>query len=439
MTNPREDTGAFGAELRRRRVAADISLGALARKTHYTKGYLSRVETGKQRPSEYLARRCDALLGADGALSALVAPAETAATADEPVVETVEDLWLLGMGADGESAFRAVGRREVLAFGAASLAGLRLGGGSSVAGHGAPAGRHMGRAVHEFRVLFDHTRRVGQSTSPSLVLPLAVAQAHALRALMPEAGGADRTRLGVLAARNAEYAGWMAQESGDDRAALWWTRKAVDLAAEVGDDGLAAYALVRHALVTMYQGDARSTVDLARRAQEQRGLPPRVLGLAAQREGQGHALAGDRDRCMRALDRARELLRQASDDPGDGPVLGTSTIAEPVGVVSGWCLYDLGRPEEAAAVLDVEVARIPRDALRARARFGVRQALAHAAAGEVEHACELTTDLLDVVGAVDSHTVAADLRTLAGTLRRWHTHRMVRDLDPALNDLLRRA
>lgn len=97
------------------------------------------------------------------------------------------------------------------------------------------------------------------------------------------------------------------QESGNERAALWWTQRAVDLASAGGDRHLAGYALVRRALVTLYHDDAKETIALARQAQDN-SLPPRIRGLAAQREAQGHAIAGDRDACLRTLDRARDLL-----------------------------------------------------------------------------------------------------------------------------------
>ncbi|GHA39063.1 hypothetical protein GCM10010372_44060 [Streptomyces tauricus] len=47
--------------------------------------------------------------------------------------------------------------------------------------------------------------------------------------------------------------GWLVQETGDERAALWWTQRAVDLAAASGDQALADYALVRRALVTLHR------------------------------------------------------------------------------------------------------------------------------------------------------------------------------------------
>ncbi|MFD0488329.1 helix-turn-helix domain-containing protein [Saccharopolyspora spinosporotrichia] len=54
----------FGAELRRLRIAAGMALSELARRVHYSKGYLSKVETGLKPAQPDLARRCDAALDA---------------------------------------------------------------------------------------------------------------------------------------------------------------------------------------------------------------------------------------------------------------------------------------------------------------------------------------------------------------------------------------
>ena len=94
--------------------------------------------------------------------------------------------------------------------------------------------------------------------------------------------------------------------------------------------------------------------------------------------------------------------------------------------------HELGRPKEASEILDAEVARIRPQALRSRARYGVRQALAHAAAGEVDRACTLTTELLSITDVVSSATITTDLRRLARVLARWHQHAPVRELYPAL-------
>ncbi|WP_018685088.1 XRE family transcriptional regulator [Actinokineospora enzanensis] len=62
----------FGTELRRRRQERGWSLAALAAATHFTKGYLSKIENGRLRANPELARSCDRVLDAGGELAALV-------------------------------------------------------------------------------------------------------------------------------------------------------------------------------------------------------------------------------------------------------------------------------------------------------------------------------------------------------------------------------
>ncbi|MER7367450.1 helix-turn-helix domain-containing protein [Nonomuraea wenchangensis] len=60
-----------GAALRRLRAARGLSLKELSRLTHYSKGYLSKVETGEKALSVGVARRCDAVLETGGELTGL--------------------------------------------------------------------------------------------------------------------------------------------------------------------------------------------------------------------------------------------------------------------------------------------------------------------------------------------------------------------------------
>src|SRR5262249_11341445 len=151
-----------------------------------------------------------------------------------------------------------------------------------------------------FRAQFDQTRRLGQVTGPGVVLPMVIAQTQAVRGMAAAAAGsAEQVALLHLAARYAEFAGWMAQGARDDPVALGWTRRAGELAGAVGDRELGAHAWVRQALITLYREDAVQTVELAQRAQLDPRVSPRIRGLAALREAQGHALGGDYNSCQR--------------------------------------------------------------------------------------------------------------------------------------------
>jgi hypothetical protein len=244
----------------------------------------------------------------------------------------------------------------------------------------------------------------------------------------------------TLAARYAEFVGWMAQEAGDDRIALGWTRVAAEIACTAGDQDLMAHTWVRQALVTLYAQDAAQTVELAKRAQDESGVSARIRGLAALRVAQGYALGGDRNACLRALDQGRELLAAAAH--GDSrsrnwPALGPTSVADIGAVVTGWCLHDLGMPAQATEALSAEFARMPGTARRAKTRYGTRLALAYLDAGEVDAACSLLNQLLDEVEAVDSATIRLDIARFARSLPRWRSHPPARDLQARLPAVLR--
>lgn len=423
----------FGPELRRLRIAAGFTLTRLAASVHYSKGQLSKVETGNKRASIEFARLCDTALGADGALAALVTSSPGRKPA-RPSFSPSEDAPVM---TDDPAAPPRTGprhsptRRQLMATGAASVLAIGAVGPTDPVPRGAAGDTLLQASLG----LLDQYRRIGQVTPPDVLVPALAEQVRSLRSLAVRTGSRSGLHLLALSSRFAEYTGWLAQEAGDDDAALRWTAHAVDLADGAGDHDLASYAFVRRALLTYYRGDAADTIALAEAAHSDR-LPPRIRGLAAQRKAQGHALAGEYDSCLRSLDHARALLAEESGATAGSPVLGTTHLIDPVSMITGWCLLDLGRPRAAADALDRECARLPEHAWRTQARYGVRRALAHAVAGEIDQACVITGDVLHLATSVGSATIATDLRRLARTLARHPRHRSYLALAPRLTAAL---
>lgn len=414
----------FGARLRSLRMSAGMSMGELAKRVSYSKSYLSKIENDLKPPSALVARQCDNILGAGGELTALVPVVGQAA----PDAGTDGELWVMSLAGNGDLGFR-----PVVDDTAASVTGAGL---DAVFTEGARS--EIDQVVVEgLWASFGELRKLGQVTSPVVVLGTVIAHVHTLRTLAGDSQEPVRTWLLLLAARVAEYAGWMSQEAGDERSALWWTKRAVRFAHAGRDTRLASYAFVREAELALYRQDALATIGLAGRAQADGGAGQRILGLAARAEAQGHALAGDQDSFLRALDRAAERLATA-EPAAAGQLFGSSNVDDEVSLARGWALCDLGRPAEAAAILDRQVVKIPATARRARARFGARRALAHACAGEVEEACAVAASVLADARYVDSATVRVDLRQLTRTLARWRDHAEVRALFPELIRALNR-
>jgi hypothetical protein len=246
----------------------------------------------------------------------------------------------------------------------------------------------------------------------------------------------DSAGLWQMAARYAEYIGWMSQESGNDQQAWWWTALAVRMAERAGDESWRPFALLRRADMTLYADDALQTIELTQRAQADAAATARVRGLAAQREAQGHAMLGDVESCLRALDRSAPLLDEAARLSAT-PALGTWTTPDATMMVRGWCLVDLGRPAEGAALLERAITGFADGASRNRARWSVRAALAHATADEIERACEIVEWLAADLRQIDSATVRHDVRLLQREFRRRARQPRVRELMPILAELLR--
>ena len=232
---------AFGVELRRRRMAAGLSLASLATMVHYHKSYLSKVETGSKPPTRDLALRCEAALECAGQLALLVP------LAHEPAGPGADkaDVWMLSLAIDSSGDFISV-----------------------------PPGSSPPRpcplvgpaAIASFTVMYDQLRQLGQCMAPPVLLGMLLAPTQALCAAARQSRSADRQQALAVAAHYAEYAGWIAQEAGDDAQALWLTNLAVRLATDAGDHEMAAYGLVRRGLLAMYRGDAAGTIEPAWRA-----------------------------------------------------------------------------------------------------------------------------------------------------------------------------
>jgi hypothetical protein len=419
----------FGPELRRRRQLAQLSLTQLADRIHYSKGHLSKIESGDKAANPVLARLCDTALGARGALVAMVAT-EPAVVEDEEQDDA--DLgggsWAMRLSSDGTMQLaRDVG--DSVAFHDASAFGPSFGAARLPADPTA--------LLAMFGVRFEQTRALSQMMSPALVLPGLLGETHLLRGLAGRAPQESAALLWRLTAQFAEFAGWMFQELGGNRQAIWWTEYAVAMAEKGADLSLRPYGLFRRSDITLHADDPRSTIDLARRIQADPATTVRVRGLAVQREAHAHALLGDYDACMLALDQSAALLDEAKQAHSGGRLLGMTLTPDPTMMARGWCLFDLGKPAEAAEVLETGIGGFAAGANRARARYAVRTALAQAAADEVERACEIVEWLADDLRQIDSATVRHDVRLLHRELRRRSGQSRVRDLLPVLADLLR--
>lgn len=409
-----------------------MSLAVLAAKIPCSKEYLSKIERGKGNPSDAIAQACDAKLRAGGQLVALLG--RPSRNSSDALVDSASESggpgpWSLQLEADGvidfvarDPAAPAEGAPAVAAKWAITP-GLRENGSAA-------------ETLTMFRTLFHQYRSLGQCSSPSVVAPMTITATATLRGLGRAAPPAQRGEALRLAARFAEYTGWMAQEAGNDPAARWWTGQAARLAKAGGDHEMAAYALLRQAELALCQGDSMSTVALAHAAAT-RASGRRTRELAAQREAQGHALMGNESECRRALERGAELADDVGPEGDGSPSLGSTHLPDLTAFITAWCLRELGETEEAVALLDAGQDTIAPHAVRARGRNGARLALALADAGEIERACAVAESVAQDVMTTDSATIRAELRQLRSSLATRRKHPAVHATLPVIAASLR--
>lgn len=389
-----------GEALRRSRLAAGLSLGALAARTHYDKGYLSKVERGLRKPSAEFIRHCDAVLEAEGELTRMAVPPSPPAfvkadsfTPPASVKEAIgwQEWWSRAW----------TERTEPDAFEDA----------------------YKDEAGSAYLALFASLRQIGQCDRPDRALRGILALIDVLRDAFLSSQDGWRERL--LAAYCCELAGWMYQERGRFNEADSWTRAAAALAR--GTE-LAAYARVRQAEIAVHHGEVDSALKWVESIDEVPEVSARVRGFAAHRRAQAYAVAGETSGCLKALSQAEDWLNRAEATTGYPLTLGSSTIVDPCGLTTGWCHLVLGNHDAALDSLERESAALPQTSRRVRAVYGACLGTAYVATGQVDAACVVGREALTELQQTRSHAAYVQLRSLAKYLLRLRQHVEAQDL-----------
>jgi tetratricopeptide (TPR) repeat protein len=200
-----------------------------------------------------------------------------------------------------------------------------------------------------------------------------------------------------LAAKYAESAAWLYEDSGDMRGARHWTVRSMEWALEAGDRLMMSWVLFRHAEYAAAEGDAAAAAGAAAAARREGGeLPGPMQAAILQLEAHAHALDGAEAACLAALDQAHELAA-SPDDPGDASN-GHGSFCTPgyVEMQRGRCWLRLGRPAQARAALDHAIVSLPPVYRRDRGVALSALAAAFAAIGEPAEAAEVATQALGV-------------------------------------------
>jgi transcriptional regulator with XRE-family HTH domain len=252
------------------------------------------------------------------------------------------------------------------------------------------------------------------------MLPIAAQQMVFVEHLLDGSRGRTRHQLLGVAARFAEFTGWLHQDAGHLRAAMQWSDTALGFAGEAADVRLTSYIQMRKSNIASDAGTPEMAVGFARDAlQRPKELTPRLKAVALRQEAHGHAVAGDHDRCARALDQALQFALDAPDDDTDIARYCTSGFVE---MEAAQCWVELGDPARALATLEQALTGWNSSFRRDLGMCLARLAVAHAGTGHVEKAMTIARHALTIASETRSRRTANQLYRTSDLLTTTGAH-----------------
>ncbi|MFD7507668.1 transcriptional regulator [Streptomyces sp. NPDC059850] len=239
-------------------------------------------------------------------------------------------------------------------------------------------------------------------------------------------------------ARLTELAGYMAIDTGQSGLAQRYYIQALRLAQAAGDRGYGGYVLAASMSHLAAQlGNPREIAQLAKAAQEgSRGqVPSRAESMFLAAEARGHALMGDAPACQHAAGRALDAMERAvgSGGPsGDEPPwiqhFDHAYLADEL----AHCHRDLGQAEPARRRAEEALAGHPEGRVRRRAIGLLLLATAHVQGREVEQACHVGGQAVDLLQTLRSNRGAEYLDDFQQRLEPYRDEPVVREFGARL-------
>jgi tetratricopeptide (TPR) repeat protein len=289
----------------------------------------------------------------------------------------------------------------------------------------------------------DHLERVTVAleqlepqVSPAALLGPVVGHLDAVGDLLQgEPPQAMRRQLLSLAGETAGIAGWLVWDRADGRAAAGYFRAGLEAAVEAGDSALGAYLMGSAAC----QPSESERPEWRLRVLEDRsfgftpsdGTAPTRAWLATL-EAEAHALTGDEPRCRAAMERAGTEMRSAAGAGGDARPRVTFLDDSYLDGECGLFLARLGHAEEARQYLEPALATLGAERIKTRTRLLTALGAAYANEGEIDEACRLGSEALQLARTQAVQPNLDDIRALRRQLEPWKDAMPVRQLDELL-------
>ncbi|MGW5191968.1 helix-turn-helix domain-containing protein [Kribbella sp. NPDC004138] len=249
--------------------------------------------------------------------------------------------------------------------------------------------------------------------SRSLV-PVVPHQVKFIEDLVGNSRGHGQTQLLYVAARFAEFAGWVNQDAGDLREAMRWSNIALDYAQEAEDSHLTSYIQMRKSSIASDANKPNLALGFAKEAlQNGSALSPQVRAVAYRQAAQAYAISGDATGCARMLQQAYELANQPVEDENDIARYCTPSYIE---MEAANCWVELEKPNEAIKTLHQGLKVWQPEFRRDLGLCLSRLAVAYAISEEPDNAVAVAQQSLSIAANTRSQRIVGQLARVPGLL-----------------------
>ncbi|QLY33983.1 hypothetical protein [Nocardia huaxiensis] len=288
--------------------------------------------------------------------------------------------------------------------------------------------------IEHLTALLDAHARMDALSGPRYVLGTLDGELQLVQDLCGKARGEMRPALLQVGTRFCEFAGWLYQDSGDLRCALYWTNRAMDYAEELYDPHLRSYVLQRRSNIATESGYAQQGLGLGNAAlREWDAIPPELRAVALRQLANAYAMTGEADECRKALDQAMEqVLSVDAAGPSSLALYCTPSYIE-MEAAQSW--VRLGQPERAIETYTMALSDWPKAQRRDQGLCTVRLASACIDAGQFEAGAQAGIQAASVIRSAPSARALGVLKHLAQRVRPVQGD-AIREFESAVTDLV---
>ena len=207
-------------------------------------------------------------------------------------------------------------------------------------------------------------------------------------------------------------------------------RDALEAAHEAKNQPLRAVVLGNQSFLPRSRGDFATAMQLLDQAKRLVPDDPVIGSWVRALEAMTKAWAQEPTGSLVALEAAEGVLDEAT--PGAAPAWFDYYDRSRLAGFKGQVHIRLAQPETAHAVLEEAIGALSPDAAKQLACYLADQATVYVAEGEVDQACRLGIQALQLLGEVEYETGVQRVRELRTKLQRWPHHPAVADLTEQL-------